>query len=240
MTQTKTRQTINREYYQRNQKRLQNHRKENYQQKKEQELNNYYSAHSIKVLLTLKEYTELNQQTRKLWLDFAATLHDLTKNGISDIIQIQQLELLAVQLRQGYYTAGKQESKKLASSWNTLEPEEEAKLIKFWGREKARKAKRLTTALTELEEQGLSYEKEIERAKFHEEKGKVNCECWHCQQRQEIRAEIKEQHRKELEEIYDEQLEEKIECGECGKLVKESQWDDENDLCKKCVKKFAD
>jgi len=41
-----------------------------------------------------------------------------------------------------------------------------------------------------LEKQGDSYIKEIERAKFHEERGKINCECYACEEQKKIRSEI--------------------------------------------------
>lgn len=45
-----------------------------------------------------------------------------------------------------------------------------SKLIKYWGREKVRKEQELTEKLAEQEKQGESYEKELELAKFHEER----------------------------------------------------------------------
>ena len=63
--QPKSRQQINQENYQRNQEKLKVRQKERYQQQKEQEkaqLNKNYQASNIKVLLSFKEYTELNSK----------------------------------------------------------------------------------------------------------------------------------------------------------------------------------
>jgi hypothetical protein len=68
-SQPKSRQQIYSENYQKNKERKKIQQKERYLQKKEkerQQLNKYYQATNIKILLTLKEYTELNQQKRKL------------------------------------------------------------------------------------------------------------------------------------------------------------------------------
>jgi hypothetical protein len=84
----KSRQQIYRENYQKNKEHKKQQRKARYQQDKEtekaqqkqrylkkkeqeelstkQQSTKYYQATNIKILLTLKEYTELNQQKRKL------------------------------------------------------------------------------------------------------------------------------------------------------------------------------
>jgi len=67
--QPKTRQQINQENYQRNQERLKAQQKLNYTKKKEKEqeqLNKYYQASNIKILMSFKNYTELNKKKRKL------------------------------------------------------------------------------------------------------------------------------------------------------------------------------
>jgi hypothetical protein len=64
---------VYKDYYQRNKESEKAKRKERYiNQKKQEQLSaqKHYQANSIKVLLTLKEYTELNREKRKLWLDF--------------------------------------------------------------------------------------------------------------------------------------------------------------------------
>ena len=61
----KSRQQINQENYQKNKEKKKQQQKLNYAKKKQNEqerLNKYYQATNIKILLTLKQYTELNQQ----------------------------------------------------------------------------------------------------------------------------------------------------------------------------------
>jgi len=65
----KSRQQIYAENYQKNKEKKKVQQKENYAKRKEkqkEQLTKHYQATNIKILLTLKEYTELNQQKRKL------------------------------------------------------------------------------------------------------------------------------------------------------------------------------
>ena len=69
----KSRQQINKEYYEKNKEERQKQRRDKYQQEKEQsqlatkqQSAKYYGAEAIKVLMTLKEYTELNKEKQKL------------------------------------------------------------------------------------------------------------------------------------------------------------------------------
>lgn len=218
------------EYYQRNKEKRNIQAKEYYEKKKKQaELANkkHYQANSIKVLLSFKEYTELNQQKKKLWLDFCWTIQDCQKGG--DIVQIQKIEQLADNLIRDYYQTAKDKSK-IKGNWNSLSEKQQAKLIKYWAQEKVRKEKELTEQLTEQENQGKEYEKEIELAKFHEERGKVNCECYYCENKKTIQGEIKEQM------LNNQKQKQKEQCPECQKWVKEL--DEENGMCRKCVKKY--
>jgi len=67
--QPKSRQQIYSENYQKNKAKKKAQQKLNYTKKKQQQKaqsTKYYQATNIKILLTLKEYTELNQQKRKL------------------------------------------------------------------------------------------------------------------------------------------------------------------------------
>jgi hypothetical protein len=58
----------------------------------------------------------------------------------------------------------------------------------------------------------------MELAKFHEERGKKGCECWQCEERKEIQAEIRKKINKELKELdQQDQDNEKGECSMCGK-----------------------
>jgi|SRR6185295_1305118 len=68
-TPPKSRQQIYSENYQKNKAKKKAQQKINYAKKKEQQKEQstkYYQATNIKILLTLKEYTKLNQQKRKL------------------------------------------------------------------------------------------------------------------------------------------------------------------------------
>ena len=197
--------------------------------KKQEQLNTHklYQANNIKVLLTLKEYTELNREKMKLWADFMWTIQDYQKSEFFDIIQIQKLEQLAGNLSRDYYQTAKSKTK---SSWNSLSELEKEKLIKYWGREKVRKEQELADKLADQEKHGETLEKDIELAKFHEERGKIKCECYDCENRKEVHGEIKAQILNNREQ------KEKEQCQECGKWVKEL--DEENEICKSCVKKY--
>ena len=68
-TAPKSKQQIDQEYYQKNKEIKKAQRRERYaNQKKQTQLlaQKYYQANSIKVLLSLKEYTELNREKMKL------------------------------------------------------------------------------------------------------------------------------------------------------------------------------
>ena len=119
--------------------------------------------------------------------------------------------------------------KKKRQRWSSLSEAEQERLIKFWGAERARQERELKERLTSLAEQGEEYGKELEITKLHEERGKINCACWQCQQEQGIRQEVEK-------ELREEEKPELLECPECGKLVKKL--DEENDLCKECVKNY--
>jgi len=75
----------------------------------------------------------------------------------------------------------------------------------------------------QLEKQSQEYLKEIELAKFHEERGKIKCSCYDCEGKKKTRNKII----KEFKE-----LEEKGECFVCGKSKK---LDEETGACKKCI-----
>ncbi|CAI2185593.1 10288_t:CDS:1 [Funneliformis geosporum] len=71
-TPSKSKQQIDKEYYQKNKEKKRAERKERYQQQKKQTkstakqgLAKYYKAENIRVLISLKEYTELNSEKRK-------------------------------------------------------------------------------------------------------------------------------------------------------------------------------
>ena len=113
-TSPKSRQQIYSENYQKNKERKKQQRRQRYQQEKEQvkeQSVKYYQASNIKVLISLKEYTELNKEKRKLWLDFTSTLHQLSQ-GITTIEEVMRLEQLAGQLIKDYWETAKKEIKK--------------------------------------------------------------------------------------------------------------------------------
>src|SRR4051812_44861323 len=47
--------------------------------------------------------------------------------------------------------------------------------------EKEQQEKELANKLVEQKKQGETYEKDIELAKFHEERGKIKCSCYGCE-----------------------------------------------------------
>ena len=91
-TSPKSKQQIDKEYYQKNKEHKKQQRNQRYQQEKETEKAKqkqrylkkkeqdqlttkqiqakYYGAEAIKILMSFKEYTELNKEKRKAWLDF--------------------------------------------------------------------------------------------------------------------------------------------------------------------------
>jgi hypothetical protein len=87
----KSRKQINQENYRKNKEKIKDRQKERYNQEKEQAKlaeQNIYEANSIQVLLSFKEYTELNQQKHKLWLDFAWTLGKVRPETVNDMRHI--------------------------------------------------------------------------------------------------------------------------------------------------------
>jgi hypothetical protein len=236
-TPPKSRQQIYQTNYQKNKERKKAQRKERYAaQKKQSKLTQkkYYQTSSIRILMSLKEYTELNKEKQKLWLDLAGTLQDLNDKGIFDIIQIMKLRASAENLIKDYWETAQKEIRK-GKSWNSLSEQQQERLIRYWSNEKARQASNLNQELAALEKQGQTYQKELELAKFHEERGKKDCQCWQCQGKKELQAEITEQVFSDYEKAN--QIE-KEQCPECQKWVKEL--DEENGVCQKCVKNYSD
>ena len=45
----------------------------------------------------------------------------------------------------------------------------------------------------QLEQQSQTYLKELESAKFHEQRGKIKCECYQCQESKQIQGKIKKE-----------------------------------------------
>ncbi|CAI2180937.1 661_t:CDS:1, partial [Funneliformis geosporum] len=65
-------------------------------------------------------------------------------------------------------------------------------------REKARRENNYLTEAERLEKQSQEYLKEIELAKFHEERGKIKCECYQCEAQKEIQQEVKAKVKEEV------------------------------------------
>lgn len=203
-------------------------RKEKQEQQEKENKNELYRASNIQILLSLKEYTELNQEKKKLWLDFAWAFEDCQKTGFFDIIQLQKLEQVAGNLIRDYYQTAQRKSK---SSWNSLSEQEKNKLIKYWSQEKIRKEQDLTQQLDQQEKQAKVYEKELELVKFHEERGKIKCECWQCAKRKRLSEEMNEKLFNDQEENKEKKEWAKSECANCYEYKKV---DEESGLCSKC------
>ena len=246
---SKSRRQIYQENYQKNKEKKKQQRRERYQQQKDQaqqQTNKYYGAEAIKVLMSLKEYTELNQEKRKIWLDFVWTLKNLTDDGrsmsINNIIEVMRIRELAENLITDYWTTAKNEIRQ-GTQWNSLDPEQKDRLIKHWGYEKARKENDYLEITEQLEQQSREYLKEIELAKFHEERGKVKCPCYTCEQSRTIHQEVQKKLKQEIHQAEEEiddywgGASEKEECSNCGKWVKEL--DEENGICKTCLENYA-
>jgi len=73
-------------------------------------------------------------------------------------------------------------------------------------------------------------------AKFHEERGKVKCECWQCQESKLIEKEVKTKVKKEAADYEKEEKGDKQQCPECKKWVKKL--DEENGVCKSCLSNY--
>jgi len=229
---------IDKDYYQKHKERKKTERRERYQQQKEQaeltiqqQSSKYYGAEAIKVLMSFKEYTELSKEKRQLWLDFNWTLQDCAKD-INDIVVIMKLEQAASNLIRDYWTTAKSKVQK-GKSWNSLDYDQQQRLIRYWGYEKARVENNYIDEEEKLARQSQEYLKEIELVKFHEERGKIKCKCWQCEEKKTIRKEAKAKIDKELEK--QEADNEKGECNQCGKI---RVLDGENGLCKKCFESY--
>src|SRR5437868_10702129 len=95
----------------------------------------------------------------------------------------------------------------------------------------------------QLARQSREYLKEIELAKYHEERGKKGCECWNCEETNKIKkAAIKE--RKKIIDDYEAEQKKsgdyetetvRGECNNCGEYKKV---DSDSGLCKKCAKEY--
>jgi hypothetical protein len=79
-----------------------------------------------------------------------------------------------------------------------------------------------------------NYREEIELAKQHEARGKIGCQCWHCEEKKGFGSGLADPETEDQEKKSTAQEE----CPECGKRVQEL--DEENGICGKCVRKFSE
>ena len=189
--------------------------------------------------MSFKEYTELSKEKKKLWQDFNWTFRDCQKSfskGYADMVMIMKLAQVADNLIRDYRETAKSEEKQRSKNWNSLDYDQQQKLIRYWGYEKVRVENNYLTTVEQLEKQSQSYLKDIESAKFHEEREKINCECWDCETRKEIQKEIKAEREKIMADYEKEQKADKEQCPECQKWVKEL--DEKSGVCKKCKRKY--
>ena len=235
----KSKKELDNEYYQQNKEHKKAQRRIRYQeqkelaekQKKEME-HSLYTAESIKILMTWGEFTNFSKEKKKQWAEFMWTLKEIADNILfADVTQLQKLELLTSNIVRDYHETAKTFERKLVTDWTILNAAEQNKLVKRWGRERAREKKALDDKIEEFVKQGESHEKDIELMKFHEERGKVKCDCWKCQEEKKIRGEIKDEQRGK-------EPKEKIECSECKKMVSLSSWNEDEGACKPCVKRL--
>jgi len=192
----------------------------------------YYQAQNIKVLISLKEYLNLSKEKQKLWINFNFTFEDLSQ-GVGDIIEIMKLKEVAEILINDYWKTAKSEAKTLSDSWNSLTEEQQERLINYWAKEKARKDNNLLTSLEKQAQESKAYLEEIELAKFHEERGKIKCDCYDCISKKELQNQAEA----EQKEYFAESKElDKEPCSDCGKYVK---WlDEDNGVCRKCLQNY--
>lgn len=235
--------------YQQDKENEKEQRRERYHQQKEQtelaiqkQFTKYYGAEAIKVLMSFKEYTELNKDKKKLWQDFNWTLKDCQKaikEGFGDIVAIMKLEQVAGRLIRDYWETAKSKERNDKRSWNLLDYDEQQKLIRYWGYEKARIENGYMDTAEQLERQSKEYLKEIELAKYHEERGKKDCECYACEEQKQIRSEVEAEREKIIDDYETEQKKSndykvKLVEGECYNCGEYKKVDPDSGLCKKC------
>jgi len=77
-------------------------------------------------------------------------------------------------------------------------------------------------------------------AKYHEERGKIKCDCWQCEEKAIIHKEVKAEREKIIKDYEAEQIKSgeieaemiKGECYNCGEIKKV---DSDSGLCRKCL-----
>src|SRR5215216_7083857 len=183
-------------YYQKNKEKKKEQRKNRYKEQQKlarremkKRVQKYSQVENYKVLMTLKEYTLLNKDKQRKWLDFNWTLKDLADNGVHNTSEIMRLCELGEILLRDYRETAKKEVVK-GKDWGGLSWREKEKLAKYWGAEKVREEMVINEGLEEIERKGEEEIKEIERAKRHEELGKEYCHCSWCEEQRKIKAEV--------------------------------------------------
>ena len=226
-------------YYQKNKEKKKEQRRNRYKEQQQlarremkKRVQKYSQVENYKVLMTLKDYSILTPEKKRKWLDFDWTLKDLAEVGVHNISEVMRLRELADILISDYWTTAKKEEWK-GKLWNSLDSKKQQQLIKFWAKEKVREEMAINEGLEEISKKGEAREKEIEIAKFHEERGKIKCECWQCRENKLVQEEVKAKIKKEEKE---EKKADKQQCSDCGKWVKNL--DEENGVCKSCLASY--
>jgi len=126
-------QLIDKIYYQKNAEKKREQRRNRYREKKKElatRIKKYSQVENYKVLITLKDYTELNTEKHKKWLEFSWTLQDLADTGIHNICEVMRLRETADILISDYWQTAKKEETK-GKSWHSLPSKKQGQLIKL-------------------------------------------------------------------------------------------------------------
>jgi len=110
-------------------------------------LNNYYQANNIQVLVSLKDYLASSADKQKLWYRFTSVLSQI-KEGISDIIEIMRLREVIEDLITDYWTSAKKKIR-LNKQWNKLSFAEQQAKKTFWQKELQKEEQELFTKLSQ-------------------------------------------------------------------------------------------
>jgi len=201
-----------------------------------------YTAKDIKVLMSLKTYTELSKEKQQTWLDFQWAFKDIQQYGIYTIGEVQELVAKGENLVRDYLATAKAETISRAKRWNSLSEKEQKEFIAYLSRKRVAERKRAKEGEEELSAEAKEWEAEIERelnvSKYHEERGKIKCQCSSCEQREEVMQEVKKEVEEELKNnpFAKEDMNEKAECANCGKVRELN----EDDVCSKCEKELGE
>lgn len=231
-------------YYQLNKDKKKQQQRDNYHRKQAQEARekaqreketlelapSLYHAHNIKILLDFKTYTELTRG-KQAWLNFTNTLQNLHDQG-ADLVSIMRLEQAAHNLIQDYNITAKQAGG-IKRRWNQLSQEKQNRLLKYWARERILDDETLNGKFQAWDRKAEREEKALEMLKYHEERGKIKCQCWQCQaeKRATQSAQATADEYFTEPESHEERTEVLSDCGQCGE---NKRVDVESGLCRKC------